>query len=130
MEAILYNQMTKAYSPQLSEGGQRSGQTGTRRIDMKRIKCRRRPLVVGVAGIMGAGKSTAGVFEILGPARRCGCTATMLEPAMRDAIVGDGSGVRDRDGAIDTAARRSGLRQPKPRKLDESRDPRCEIKAR
>jgi len=97
------------------------------------------PLVVGVAGIMGAGKSTvARVFEDLG-ARLVDADAMgkdmLKEAAVRDAVVSAfGDGVRDREGAIDTAAlgRLAFANPENARKLDEiTRDPLiAKIKAR
>jgi dephospho-CoA kinase len=68
----------------------------------------KKPLVVGVAGIMGAGKSTvAGVFEELGATRvdadELG-KAMLKELAVKSAVVeAFGSGVTDGRGEIDTA---------------------------
>ncbi|HVP56999.1 MAG TPA: dephospho-CoA kinase [bacterium] len=71
---------------------------------MKPIK---QPLVVGIAGIMGSGKSTvAGVFEALG-AKRVDADqlgkAMLREPAVKAAVIeAFGSGVTDAGGEIDT----------------------------
>jgi dephospho-CoA kinase len=66
------------------------------------------PLVVGIAGIMGAGKSTvARTFEQLG-ARMIDADTMgkrlLKEPRLRDAVVeAFGESIRDRNGEIDTA---------------------------
>jgi len=67
-----------------------------------------KPLVIGVAGIMGAGKSTvAGVFEEMGArlvdADQMG-KEMLKDPRMRDiAIDAFGDGIKGKDGEIDTA---------------------------
>ena len=68
----------------------------------------KRPLVVGVTGIMGAGKSTvAGVFEELGASRVDADTmgkAMLKDPQLRDEVIAVfGPGVVAASGEIDTA---------------------------
>lgn len=85
-----------------------------------------RPLVIGVAGIMGAGKSTVTkVFEEMGAkvidADRMG-KEMLKDPRMRDRVINAfGEGVRGANGEIDTAAlgRTAFAGEDNSRKLDE-----------